>query len=53
MTTRGMKEPEMVVIANLISSVINNIKSVETIDRARNRVRALCKEFSVYEEMEK
>jgi glycine hydroxymethyltransferase len=51
-TSRGMKEPEMVVIANLISSVINNIESVDTIDRVRNRVRALCKEFSVYEEME-
>lgn len=51
-TSRGMKEPEMVVIANLISSVINNIESVETIDRVRNRVRALCKKFSVYDEME-
>ncbi len=51
-TSRGMKEPEMVVIANLISSVINNIESLDTIDRVRNRVRALCKEFSVYEEME-
>jgi glycine hydroxymethyltransferase len=51
-TSRGMKEPEMVIIANLISSVINNIKSAETLDRVRNRVRSLCKEFSVYEEME-
>lgn len=51
-TSRGMKEPEMVVIANLISSVIDNIESVDTIDRVRNRVRALCKEFAVYEEME-
>jgi len=51
-TSRGMKEPEMVVIANLISSVIDNTESGETIDRVRNRVKSLCKEFPVYEEIE-
>ena len=51
-TSRKMKEPEMVVIANLISSVINNIEKVDTRDRVRNRVRALCKEFPVYDELE-
>ncbi len=51
-TSRKMKEPEMVIIANLIATVIDNIKSSEAIARVRNKVRALCKEFSVYEELE-
>lgn len=51
-TSRGMKEPEMVVIANLISSVLNNIESSETIERVRIKVKSLCREFPVYEELE-
>jgi len=51
-TSRKMKEPEMVAIAELISSVINNPHSSTAIERAREKVRALCKEFPVYNDLE-
>ena len=51
-TTRKMKEPEMVIIAELISTVIDNIKDADVINRVRNKVKSLCKEFPVYEDME-
>ena len=51
-TTRKMKEPEMVIIADLISTVIDNIKDADVINRVRNKVKALCKEFPVYEDLE-
>jgi glycine hydroxymethyltransferase len=51
-TTRKMKEPEMVIIAELISTVIDNIKDADVINRVRNKVKSLCKEFPVYEDLE-
>jgi glycine hydroxymethyltransferase len=51
-TSRKMKEPEMVAIADLISSVINNPQSNTIIERAREKVKVLCKEFPVYDDME-
>ncbi|MBI5676017.1 MAG: serine hydroxymethyltransferase [Nitrospirae bacterium] len=51
-TTRKMKEPQMVMIAELISTVIDNIKDADVINRVRSRIRSLCKEFPVYEDME-
>ena len=51
-TTRKMKEPEMVIIADLISTVIDNIKNADVINRVRNKVKSLCKEFPVYEDLE-
>jgi glycine hydroxymethyltransferase len=51
-TSRKMKEPQMVTIADLISSVLNNIESRETGERVLGRVRSLCREFPVYDELE-
>jgi len=51
-TTRKMKEPEMVIIAELISTVIDNIKDADVINRVRNKVKSLCKVFPVYEDLE-
>jgi len=51
-TTRKMKEPEMVIIADLISTVIDNIKDADVINRVRSKVKSLCKEFPVYEDLE-
>ncbi|MEW6714999.1 MAG: serine hydroxymethyltransferase [Nitrospirota bacterium] len=51
-TTRKMKEPEMVIIAGLISTVIDNIKDADVINRVRSKVKSLCKEFPVYEDLE-
>lgn len=51
-TTRKMKEPEMVIIAEMISTVIDNIKNADVINRVRSKVKSLCKEFPVYEDLE-
>jgi len=51
-TTRRMKEPEMVIIGDLISTVIDNIKDNDVISRVRNKVKSLCREFAVYEDLE-
>jgi RpiB/LacA/LacB family sugar-phosphate isomerase len=44
-TTRGMKEPEMAAIADMISEVLLDIKNLETIARVRQRVRELTGRF--------
>ena len=48
-TSRGMKEPEMVKIAELISVVLKNSKDNAMIDRVLTKVKHLCKKFPVYE----
>ena len=47
-TTRGMKEPEMHVIAEIISSVLSQPDNEAIRDEARERVRALCSRFPLY-----
>jgi glycine hydroxymethyltransferase len=47
-TTRGMGEPEMVEIADVISSVIQNNKDAGAMDALTQRVDALCEKFPVY-----
>jgi glycine hydroxymethyltransferase len=44
-TTRGMKEPEMAAIADMISEVLLDIKNTETISKVRQRVRELTARF--------
>ncbi len=44
-TTRGMKEPEMAAIADMISEVLMDIKNVEAAHQVRQRVRALTARF--------
>ncbi len=44
-TTRGMKEPEMAAIADMISEVMMDIKNTETIGKVRQRVRELTGRF--------
>ena len=44
-TTRGMKEPEMAAIADMISEVLMDIKNTETIAKVRQRVRELTARF--------
>ncbi len=51
-TSRKMREPEMVVIADFISLIINNTKNTAAISRTKEKVKALCKKFPVYEDME-
>jgi RpiB/LacA/LacB family sugar-phosphate isomerase len=44
-TTRGMKEPEMAAIADMISEVLLDIRNVEAAREVRQRVRALTAKF--------
>jgi len=47
-TTRGMKEPEMVIIADLIDRVISNIGNEDVYREVRQSVRDLCSRFPLY-----
>ncbi|HWX22007.1 MAG TPA: ribose 5-phosphate isomerase B [Candidatus Binatia bacterium] len=44
-TTRGMKEPEMAAIADMISEVLLDIKNVDTLAKVRQRVHELTAKF--------
>ena len=47
-TTRGMKEAEMEVIAEFIHRVLQNPGDVEELDRVRMDVEILCRKFPLY-----
>lgn len=47
-TTRGMKEKEMVVIAELIARALNHVGNDSVIRSVADDVRELCKKFPVY-----
>ncbi|MDQ1282246.1 MAG: glycine hydroxymethyltransferase [Euryarchaeota archaeon] len=51
MTTRGMKEKEMVQIADLITTVLRDIKNEETIASVRNQAKELCAKFPLYPDL--
>jgi glycine hydroxymethyltransferase len=44
-TTRGMKEPDMAAIADMISEVLMDIKNLDTVAKTRQRVRELTARF--------
>jgi glycine hydroxymethyltransferase len=48
-TSRGMKEPEMVKIAELIDRVINNRKNETVYAEVRQDVADLCQKFPLYQ----
>ena len=47
-TTQGMKEPEMVQIADLIARTLRNREDEQEITAVRVEVAELCKQFPVY-----
>jgi len=47
-TTRGMKEKEMILIADAISDVLKNKGDTKSIKRAQATVKFLCKKFPLY-----
>ncbi len=47
-TTRGMKEPEMIQIAEMMCDVMENIEDESVIAAVREKVSALCTKFPVY-----
>ena len=51
MTTRGMGEPQMVQIADMITTVLRDIKNEETISSVRSEARELCDQFPLYLDM--
>jgi len=51
-TSRKMKEPEMVIIADLISRVLNDPENTTLINQVRDKVKVLCRKFPVYEDIE-
>jgi len=50
-TTRGMREPEMAQIADLIRRVLERPGDVETLDAIRGEVEALCRRFPLYRDL--
>ncbi len=48
LTTRGMKEPQMVKTAELIDKVLNNIDNEDIIKEVKTEVIKLAKEFPLY-----
>ncbi|OPL13334.1 MAG: serine hydroxymethyltransferase [delta proteobacterium MLS_D] len=47
-TTRGMKEEEMKVIARMIASIIDDVENGAVIAKVRDEVTALCEAFPLY-----
>jgi glycine hydroxymethyltransferase len=51
LTSRGMKENEMIQIAHLIDGVIQNIEDNNTLQHTRLQISELCSEFPIYEKL--
>ena len=51
LTTRGMKNDEMLLIAELIDKVLSNIENDSTIKEVNKEVRNLCTSFKLYENL--
>ncbi len=47
-TTRGMKEEEMDIIAELIDKAISNYENEEVLDTIRTEIKELCAKFPLY-----
>jgi glycine hydroxymethyltransferase len=47
-TSRGMKEKDMVLIGSLISEIISNMGNEAVIKKVRNKVRDLCESYPLY-----
>ena len=50
-TTRGFKENEMTIIADVIASILNNPEDEQTRLNCRKQVRQVCEQFPLYKEM--
>jgi glycine hydroxymethyltransferase len=49
-TTRGMQEPQMQLIAHWVSEVLNNLGNEAVVARVRSEVEALTEKFPLYED---
>lgn len=50
-TTRGMKENEMKMIADFINDAVNNFEDVDKLEKIRLEVKQLCTQFPLYAEL--
>ncbi len=50
LTTRGMKEAEMILIARLIGEVLTHLDDEAKVRAVREEVRTLCDKFPLYPE---
>lgn len=50
-TTRGMKEKEMVQIADFVTTVLRDIKNEDTVRSVRAKVKDLCDQFPLYPDL--
>ncbi|MCX7876159.1 MAG: serine hydroxymethyltransferase [Melioribacteraceae bacterium] len=50
-TTRGMKENEMKIIASFINRAINNVENEEELKKIKTEVAELCSKFPLYPEL--
>jgi len=50
-TTRGMKEPEMKIIASFIDKAVNNVENDQELLKIKNEVAELCSKFPLYPEL--
>ena len=48
-TTRGFKEEDMVVIAEIIDEAIKNRENDEALEKLKAKVKALCDKYPLYE----
>ncbi len=53
MTTRGMKEAEMDIVADFIRKVYNNYDNEEQLSKIKEDVQALCAQFPIFKELRK
>ena len=51
-TVRGMKEAEMQLIGDFISEALRERKSTKVKNRIREKVRELCQQFPIYEDLD-
>lgn len=52
-TTRGLEEPQMKQIAQMMDEVLNDINNEKTIKKIKEQVRQLMKKYPLYEALEK
>jgi len=50
LTTRGMKEPEMARIADMMCRVLENVEDERAIENVRRETKSLCEAFPLYAE---
>ncbi|MBI5216102.1 MAG: serine hydroxymethyltransferase [Ignavibacteriae bacterium] len=51
LTTRGMKEPEMEIVGELIDEVLRNVGKTDVYRDVENKVKLLCEKFPLYSKL--